>query len=176
MTPAFGRAAAAAVALLLAAGAAIAAAGAMEENASPLFGVRLPAGYRQWQVVSAAHEAGSLNDIRVILGNDIAMKSLRSGRKVFPDGAKLARVAWKLVPSERNNAVFGRDQSFVAADPTNVQIAVKDSKRYAATGGWGYGQFEKGRANPDAALMQTCFACHRKLPASEDFVFTRYSP
>lgn len=168
-----GRSAAAALLLI---GAVAVRAEAEKENASPLYGVRLPAEYRQWQVVSVAHEAGALNDIRVILGNDVAMKSLRSGRKVYPDGAKLARVAWKLVSSERNNAAFGRSQSFVAGDPTNVQIAVKDSRKYAATGGWGYGQFEKGRANPDPALMETCFACHRKLPASEDFVFTGYAP
>ena len=174
MTPSYGRTAMAAAALLCAAAIAVAAEIA-KENASPLSGVRLPDGYRQWQVVSVAHEAGALNDIRVILGNDVAMKALRSGRRIFPDGAKLARVAWKLVPSERNNAVFGRSQSFVAGDPTNVQIAVKDSKRYAGTGGWGYGQFENGKANPDSALMETCFACHRKLPESEDFVFTRYS-
>ena len=174
MTPAFGRGMAAGAALLVTATIAVAAEMA-KENASPIFGVRLPAGYRQWQVVSVAHEAGALNDIRVILGNDRAMKSLRGGRRIFPDGAKLARVAWKLVPSERNNAVFGRSQSFVAGDPTNVQISVKDSKRYAATGGWGYGQFEEGKANPDSALMETCFGCHRKLPESDDFVFTRYS-
>lgn len=174
MIPPYGRGAAVSAALLLSATIAVAAE-AMKEDASPLYGVRLPADYRQWQVVSVAHEAGTLNDIRVILGNDVAMKSLRAGQRVYPDGAKLARIAWKLVPSERNNEAFGRSQSFVAGDPTNVQISVKDSRKYAATGGWGYGQFEKGKANPDVALMETCFACHRKLPESEDFVFTRYS-
>ena len=175
MTRAFGRRTTVGAAALLLAATIAVAAEQVKENVSPLFGVRLPARYRRWQVVSVAHEAGALNDIRVILGNDVAIKSLRGGRRIFPDGAKLARVAWKLVPSERNNAVFGRSQSFVAGDPTNVQIAVKDSRRYAATGGWGYGQFEQGKANPDAALMETCFGCHRKLPETDDFVFTRYS-
>jgi hypothetical protein len=145
------------------------------QEASPVFGVPLPPGYRGWQVVSAAHEAGSLNDIRVILGNDIAMKAFRTGHRPFPDGTMIARVAWTLVPSDRNNAIFGKPQSFVAGDPTNVQIERKNTRKYAATGGWGYGQFENGKANPDAALMRTCFACHTKLPASEDFIFTRYS-
>lgn len=147
-----------------------------QPNVSPIYGVALPARYRQWQVISAAHEAGNLDDIRVILGNPLAVKAYRQGKRPFPDGAILARVAWKLVPSARNNAVFGRAQSFVAGDATNVQIARKDAKRYAATGGWGYGQFENGRANPDRNLLQTCFACHARLPASEDFVFTRYAP
>jgi hypothetical protein len=146
------------------------------ENASPIYRVRLPKDYRAWQVVTAAHEAGALNDIRVVLGNDIALAALREGRRPLPDGAMLVRVAWKLVPSQRNNAVFGRVQSFVAGDPTSVQVEVKDSVRFATTSGWGYGQFENGIANPDVALMRTCAACHRKLPASEDMVFARYAP
>ena len=145
-------------------------------NVSPIYGVSLPAGYREWPVVSAAHEAGSLNDIRVILGNEIAMNSLRRGQRPLPDGARLVRVAWKLVPSERNNSVFGQAQSFVAGEPTNVQVMVKDSGKYAATGGWGYGQFENGKVNPNVALMGTCNGCHQKLPTSEDFVFTHYAP
>lgn len=146
-----------------------------DRNASPIYGVQLPLSYRQWQVVSVAHEAGSLNDIRVILGNDLTMKAYRTGRRPFPDGAIVARIAWKLVPSERNNAIFGRPQSFVAGEPTNVQIAAKDVRKYSSTGGWGYGQFENGRANRDGALMKTCFDCHVKLPASDDFVFTKYA-
>lgn len=144
-------------------------------NASPVYGVHLPAGYRRWEVISVAHEAGALNDIRVILGNEAAAQAFRSGSRPFPDGAKIVRIAWKLVPSARNDAIFGKPQSFVAGEPTNVQVEVKDSRRYRATGGWGYGQFENGRANPDAALIATCYSCHRKLPASEDLIFTRYS-
>lgn len=146
-----------------------------QKNVSPVYGVELPSGYRQWAVASVAHEAGNLGDIRVILGNDIAMKAFRSGRRPFPDGSIIARLAWKLVPSARNNATFGNPQSFVAGDPTNVQIAVKSARRYAATGGWGYGQFENGTANPDRILIKTCFACHALLPEPQDFVFTSYS-
>lgn len=142
---------------------------------SPVYGVRLPVGYREWQVISVAHEAGGLNDIRVVLGSAPAIKAYRRGQRPFPDGAMIARITWKLEPSARNNAIFGNPQSFVAGDPTNVQIEVKDAKRYRATGGWGYGQFENGRANPDAALMRTCNVCHAKLPAADDFIFTSYS-
>lgn len=144
-------------------------------NASPVYGVELPAGYRQWQVVSVAHEAGKLNDIRAILANEIAMKAFRSGHRPFPDGAIIVRVAWKLVPSARNNAIFGTPQSFVAGEPTNVQVEIKNSRKYAASGGWGYGQFENGKANEDAVLIRTCFACHTRLPANDDLIFTSYS-
>ncbi|HWU71904.1 MAG TPA: cytochrome P460 family protein [Sphingomonas sp.] len=144
-------------------------------NASPVFGVGLPSDYRRWPVIGVAHEAGKLNDIRVVLGNDRAIKAYRSGMRPFPDGAALVRIAWKLVPSARNNAIFGQAQSFVAGEPTTVQIEVKDSKKYPDTGGWGYAQFENGEANKDVALIRTCFACHAKLPAAEDFIFTPYS-
>jgi hypothetical protein len=52
---------------------------------------------------------------------------------------------------------------------------VKDTARYASTGGWGYGQFENGKANPSEKLLASCFACHKKLPPARDFVFTHYA-
>jgi hypothetical protein len=74
----------------------------------------------------------------------------------FPDGAIIARLAWSYVPSEENNKVFGCAQSFVAGSATNVQFMVKDSRKYAATGGWGFAQFKDGKP-ADAALLKTCF-------------------
>jgi Cytochrome P460 len=135
---------------------------------------QMPAGYRDWKVVSVAHEAGNLNDLRAVVGNDIAVKAYREGKLPFPDGAIIARLAWKYVPSEENNKVFGREQSFVAGEATNVQFMVKDSKKYVATGGWGFAQFNDGKP-VDAAALGACFACH--VPVKErDFLFTRYAP
>jgi hypothetical protein len=142
---------------------------------SPIYGVKLPAGYRDWKLISVAHEAGKNNDIRAILGNKIALKAFQTGRRPFPDGSMIVRLAWRYESSPRNDAVFPAPQSFVAGLPTNVQLSVKDSKRYAASGGWGYGQFENGEPNKDAVLVQTCFACHAKLEKDADLVFTAYS-
>ncbi|MBV9655506.1 MAG: cytochrome P460 family protein [Acetobacteraceae bacterium] len=127
-------------------------------------------------MVSVAHEKGSLNDLRAMLANDIAMKAFRDGTRPFPDGAIIARLAWKYVPSAEDNAIFGKVQSFVAGPPTNVQFSVKDSQKYAATSGWGFGQFEDGKPNRDEALLGTCAPCHARLPKAEDFVFTHYAP
>jgi hypothetical protein len=149
-----------------------------DAQTSPVFGVKLPKGYRDWKLISVAQENGKNNDIRAVLGNQIALKAYRQKRRPFPDGSVIVRLAWRYQPSPRNDEVFPAPQSFVAGEPTNVQVSVKDSKRYAATGGWGYGQFENGVPNPDAAVVQTCFACHQKLEALEpgsDFVFTQYS-
>ena len=78
-----------------------------------------------------AHEEGNLNDFRAILGNDVAIKAYREAKLPFPDGAIIARLAWSYIPSEENNKIFGRNQSFVAGPPKNgVQFMVKDSKKF----------------------------------------------
>ncbi len=136
---------------------------------------KLPVGYRDWRLISVAHEEGSLNDLRAVLGNDVAIKAYRDNTLPFPDGAIVARLAWRYLPSEENNKVFGRPQSFVAGPPVNgVQFMVKDSRKYAATGGWGFVQFNDGKP-ADEAGRGACFGCHEPAIA-RDFVFTRYAP
>jgi cytochrome P460 len=133
----------------------------------------IPAGYRDWRLISVAHEEGNLNDIRAVLGNDAAIKAYREGTIPFPDGAIIARIAWNYVGSEENNRAFGRQQSFVAGSPTNIQFMIKNSREFASTGGWGFSQFSNGK--PTHVVEQDCFACHKPAEA-RDFVFTRYSP
>jgi hypothetical protein len=150
------------------------ASGEVDGEAVPIFGVKIPPGYRDWKLISVAHEEGNNNDLRAVLGNDVAIKAYREGKLPFPDGAIIARLAWSYVPSEENNKAFGRAQSFVAGAPINVQFMVKDSIKFAATGGWGFAQFKDG--NPaDEAPLRTCFPCHQPAKA-EDLVFTHYSP
>jgi hypothetical protein len=145
-----------------------------EGEADPVFGIKIPPGYRDWKLISVAHEAGNLNDFRAVLGNDTAIKAYRENKLPFPDGAIIVRLAWSYVSSEENNKVFGRSQSFVAGDPINIQFMVKDSKKYATTGGWGFAQFKDGKP-ADEALLKTCFSCHEPGKA-RDFVFTHYAP
>jgi hypothetical protein len=132
-------------------------------------------GYRDWPVISVAREEGNLDDIRAVLGNGVAIKAYREGKLPFPDGTIIARLAWSLVASEKNDSVFGRPQSFVAGTPKEgVQFMIKDSKKYASTGGWGFEQYFNGKP-VDAAVLKTCFPCHEPAKAS-DFVFTHYAP
>ena len=155
----------------------IAATGPADEEAAPIFGIKIFPGYRDWRLISVAHEEGNLNDLRAILGNDIAIKAYREGKLPFPDGAVIARIAWSYVPSEENDKVFGRRQSFVPGPPPDwyLQFMVKDSKKYAATGGWGYAQFNVDGKPADEAKHKTCYPCHEPIKA-RDFVFTHYAP
>ena len=143
-------------------------------TAAPPFVTEIPHGYRDWQWVSSAHEAGTLNSLGAVLGNDVAMKAYRAGTIPFPDGTIIAALHYVNSPSAENDKIFGQPQSFVPGAPTNVQFMVKDSKKYAGTGGWGFADFTDGKP-ADEAMHRTCFPCHEPVKA-RDFVFTRYAP
>jgi hypothetical protein len=151
--------------------------------------ISLPSGYRDWTLISVAAVGPPINDVRAKLGNDIAMADLRQGTIPYRDGAIIARLAWKQTSDpQTSNALRlqaqavglspdliakALSQTFVAGQPTNVQFMIKDSKKYASTGGWGFAQFTNGK--PDAIVQQTCYACHAPAKAT-DLVFTHYSP
>jgi hypothetical protein len=149
---------------------------------SPIYGVAIPDGYRDWRVISVKRltGGGKLNQLRVELGNDIAARAFRDGTLPFPDGAIIAALHWNEASSDADDQVLAKGfpgaglHSTFAGAPVNVQFMVKNSKKYAATGGWGFGDFTNGKPGSEA-LHNTCFACH--VPAKDhDFVFTRYAP
>ena len=149
--------------------------GAASQESSPIFVTEIPPGYRDWRLISVAHEEGNLNDLRAILGNDVAIKASRERKLPFPDGTIIARLAWSYDPLEESSKAFGRPQSFVPGPPKNgVQFMVKDSSKYASTSGWGFAQFNDGKP-ADEAVQKTCFPCHGTVKA-RDFVFARYAP
>jgi hypothetical protein len=150
-------------------------AGGADDESAPIYGVKIPQGYRDWRLISVAHEKGMLNDLRAILGNDVAIAAARDGKRPFPDGTIIARLAWSYDPLEESEKAFGHPQSFVAGPPKNgVQFMVKDSRKYAATGGWGFAHFDNGKPASEA-VHNTCFACHQ-VAETRDFVFNRYAP
>jgi hypothetical protein len=97
---------------------------------SPIFGIAIQPGYRDWKLISVAHEEGNLNDIRAVLGND---------NKVF---------------GRAQSFVAGSQPEWY------LQFMVKDSKKYASTDGWGYAQFDKDGKPADEAKIKTCAPCH----------------
>jgi hypothetical protein len=145
-----------------------------DDSGAPIFATKIPPGYRDWRLISVSHEAGNLNSIGAILGNDAAIKAYREGKLPYPDGTIIAALHYGHVPSEENNKVFGQAQSFVPGPATNIQFMVKDSTKYAATGGWGFATFIDGKPAA-AASMKSCFPCHNQAKAS-DLVFTHYAP
>jgi hypothetical protein len=137
--------------------------------ASPIYGVTLPNGYRDWTLVAPAQEAAPLDELRAVVGNRKALKTYRVGARPFPDGTVLVKLAWKHTPSP------DFPPASIPGAATTVQVMVKDSERYASTGGWGFGRFVNGKP-VDKAQHETCFACHAARVKDRDYVFTRYAP
>jgi len=157
------------VVLLVAAGvlfSAFPAATASDVSAAPN-GVAIPEGYRDWQVI-APSQRDDKDEIRVILGNAVAMKAYRAKQLPFPDGAILAKLAWKRAKSPEF------DNTFVPGEPQRIEFMVKNAKKYAGTGGWGFGRFVDGKP-ADEKQHATCWPCHEANVKGNDFVFTRYA-
>jgi hypothetical protein len=56
-----------------------------DDESSPIFGIKIPAGYRGWALISVAHVGGNLNDLRAKMGNDVAIKAYLEGKLPFPE-------------------------------------------------------------------------------------------
>ncbi|MEK1889805.1 MAG: cytochrome P460 family protein [Phyllobacterium sp.] len=136
---------------------------------SPIYGVTIPEGYRQWELIAPAQEGEPLNELRAVLGNAVAVNAYREGKLPFPDGTILTKLAWKQVQSPEF------ESASIPGAATTVQVMVKDASKYGATGGWGFGRFVNGKP-ADEAQHETCFACHEARVKDHDFVFTRLAP
>ncbi|PST21691.1 cytochrome P460 [Rhizobium sp. JAB6] len=139
------------------------------ENASPIYGVTMPEGYRDWKFIAPAQEAPPLDELRAVLGNDIAIGAYKKGTLPFPDGSILVKLAYK----RKQSTEFA--PATVPGAPTTVQVMVKDSKKYPDSHGWGFGRFVDGKP-VDVAQHETCLSCHVGNVRDHDYVFTRYAP
>ena len=113
------------------------------------------------------------------------MDALRTGvpgnGKPFPDGAKMAKIHW--IPKTQE-AYPGTPR--VPGTQFNADFMVKDSKRFADSGGWGWGSFDYDAASdtfspateadnpPQGHDAQCGFACH-SIVKTRDYVFTEYA-
>jgi hypothetical protein len=106
-------------------------------ESTPAFVTEIPHGYRDWRWISSAHEAGNLNSIGAVPGNDVAIKAYRDGKLPFPDGTIIAALHYRYVPSEENNKVFGQAQSFVPGAPRTFSLWSRTQKSTPRPAGGG---------------------------------------
>lgn len=126
----------------------------------------LPPSYWDLRLISVARKEGKHNAIRATFWNHAAIKALSEGKFPFPEGAIIARLAWEYIPSGEDNKAFGQPQSFFARAATNVQFMVKDSAKYAASGGSSLVPLDDGKlGNP--ADLGACFASHVPVEARD---------
>jgi Cytochrome P460 len=138
-------------------------------------------GYEGWSPIAVSENGG---EIAVIMGNSIMIDAYKEGMpsngKPFPDGARMAKIHW--IP-KKQEAYPG--QPTVPGVQHDVDFMVKDSKRFADSGGWGYAEFEYDAASdtfragtsddqpPQANDAKCGFACHT-IVQKKDYVFTEY--
>ena len=138
-------------------------------------------GYEAWQVVSISHDGPLL---AATLGNPVMIKAYQAGipgnGQPFPDGSKLAKIHWNPKKMETFPAAT------VPGTQHDMDFMVKDSKRFADSGGWGYAVFEYDAASdtfrpgtttdkpPQANDAKCGYACHTQVKA-RDYVFTDYA-
>lgn len=140
-------------------------------------------GYEDWPVIAVHRTEGLL---KVVVGNPVAMDAFRAGipgnGKPFPDGSKMAKVEWQ----QKKSADAPYDIA-VPGTIYDVDFMVKDAKRFADSGGWGYAVFVNDAASgtykpgtlthkpPQANDAKCGVACHT-IVQGKDFVFTEYAP
>jgi mono/diheme cytochrome c family protein len=138
-------------------------------------------GYESWPVIAISHNGQTL---AAILGNPAMIDAYKAGipgnGKPFPDGAKMVKVHWNAQVNEHEPGA-----PTVPGTQHDVDLMVKDSKRFADSGGWGYGAFEYDAASdtfraadlkdkpPQANDAKCGFACHT-IVKTRDYVFTDY--
>jgi hypothetical protein len=138
-------------------------------------------GYDTWQVISVSHNGDKL---AAILGNPAMIEAYKAGfpgnGKPFPDGAKMAKIHWTAKKYETYPS-----QPLGAGVLHDIDFMVKDSKRFADSGGWGYGAFEWDDASntfrpadtsdkPPQSNDAKCGAACHTVVKSRDYVFTEY--
>jgi Cytochrome P460 len=138
-------------------------------------------GYEGWQTIAVSHNGGLL---AVILGNPAMIDAYKSGipgsGKPFPDGAKMAKIHWNPQTKESSPG-----QPVVPKSLHDIDFMMKDSKRFADSGGWGYAEFEYDTASdtfrpgtttdqPPQANDAKCGAACHTIAKKQDYVFTEY--
>jgi hypothetical protein len=132
-------------------------------------GVELPEGYKDWPVISISHRIDN-HTLRVIVGNEIAVKAARAGQtNPWPDGAILGKVVWKETAEEHWPKAIAPEK-FVHAE-----FMFKDSQAYKTNGtGWQWARWVGMDQKPygkDADFSKECISCHTPVK-SRDWVFT----
>ncbi len=124
--------------------------------------------YKNWQAISTTERFDN-GTMRVIFGNDIAVKAIKENNiHPWPNGTTFAKADWKQLLDNNDNVRTGE---FV-----QVEYMIKDAQKYAATKGWGWARFKTAKMTPyggkNAMFTTECVNCHRPLK-NEDFVFTQ---
>lgn len=138
---------------------------AADQTIAPSHGVPYPAGWQNWATIAVSHRTDN-NTLRVILGNDVAVKAARSGNtNPWPDGAALGKVVWK------DTQLKDWQAATAPGEFVHAEFMVKNSEKYTESYGWGWARWVGLDQTPFDKGAQVCIACHTPVKG-RDWVFT----
>jgi len=138
---------------------------AADKTPEPSHRIDYPAGWQNWSTIAVSHRTDN-STIRVILGNEVAVKASRSGEtKPWPDGAVLGKVVWK------DTRLADWEEATVPGKLVHAEFMFKDSKKYSETYGWGWARWVGLEQKPFNKGTDVCTSCHTPVE-NRDWVFT----
>ena len=138
---------------------------ASDQTPAPSHGISYPTGWQNWSHIAVSHRIDN-KTLRVILGNDVAVKAVRTGKtNPWPDGAIIGKVVWKETQLENWKAAIAPG-NFVHAE-----FMFKDSRKYTESYGWGWARWVGIEQSPFNKGAQICTSCHTPVK-DRDWVFT----
>ncbi len=142
---------------------------AADKTPEPSHGVDYPDGWQNWATIAVSHRTDN-NTMRLILGNEVAVKAARSGNtNPWPDGSILGKVVWK------DSQLKNWQTATAPGKFVHAEFMFKDSKKYSESYGWGWARWTGLEQKPFNKGMQVCIACHTPVK-HRDWVFTEPAP
>ena len=137
----------------------------LAETPAPSHDIAYPTGWQNWSAIAVSHRTDN-KTMRVILGNDIAVKAARAGNtNPWPDGAILGKVVWK------DTELADWKPAVAPGEFVHAEFMLKDTKKYASTHGWGWARWVEADQKPFNKGAQVCISCHTPVKG-RDWVFT----
>ena len=138
---------------------------AAEDIPAPSNGIAYPTGWQNWAAIAVTHRVDN-NTLRLILGNDVAVRAARNGdTNPWPDNSILGKVVWK----EKRLADW--EEAVVPAELVHAEFMIKDPQKYSESYGWGWARWLGVDQKPFDKGSESCISCH--TPVEErDWVFT----
>jgi hypothetical protein len=138
---------------------------AADKAIAPSHGIAYPTGWQNWATIAVSHRTDN-STMRIILGNDIAVKAARSGNtNPWPEGSVIGKVVWK------DTQLSDWRGATVPGNFVHAEFMFKDAKKYSGSYGWGWARWVGLEQKPFEKGMNVCISCHTPVK-NRDWVFT----
>jgi len=131
----------------------------------PSHNIEYPTGWQNWANIAVSHRTDN-NTLRLIIGNNIAVKAARAGKtNPWPEGAIIGKVVWE------ESSLENWPSAIVPKQLVHSEFMFKDSKKYSKTHGWGWARWIGLEQKAFNKGTEVCSSCHKAV-RKHNWVFT----